>query len=267
VITIWISVVLSRIIHAVLEQDVLARVRLPRGVPGTISTMARYAVIAVGVLAAASAAGLELSQFAIIAGALGVGIGFGLQNLVNNFVSGLILVFERPIHIGDTVQTGTMWGRVQKIGIRSSVVRTWEGAEVIVPNGNLISSEVTNWTLSDRTRRMTVAVGVKYGTDPRKVKEVLLEAARRHEKVASFPEPYALFIGFGASSLDFELRFWTSHYDDWVVIRSEVTMNVNDGLAEAGIEIPFPQRDLHLRTIDAPWPESGASDDEYAKGG
>jgi small-conductance mechanosensitive channel len=147
------------------------------------------------------------------------------------------------------VETGTVRGRVSRIGIRSSVLRTVEGAEVIVPNGNLISSEVTNWTLSDRTRRMTVAVGVEYGTNPRKVKEALIEAARRHDKVASYPEPIALFIGFGASSLDFEVRFWTSHYDDWWIIQSEVAVNVSESLAEAGIGIPFPQRVLHVRRI------------------
>jgi len=264
--SLWISVILSRIVHAVLEKDVLARVRLPRGVPATIATMARYGVVAIGVLVAASAVGIELSQFAIVAGALGVGIGFGLQNLINNFVSGLILVFERPIHIGDTVETGTVQGEVKRIGMRSSIVRTFEGAEVIVPNGNLISSEVTNWTLSDRLRRVTIAVGIEYGTAPRRVEELLLRAAAMHEKVASHPKPHVLFTGFGASSLDFELRFWTSHQDDWLSIRSEVTMNVNDGLAAAGIGIPFPQRDLHLRTIDATWPASAADDDEKTKG-
>jgi small-conductance mechanosensitive channel len=145
------------------------------------------------------------------------------------------------------VETSTIRGIVARIGIRSSVLRTAEGAEVIVPNGNLISSEVTNWTLSDRMRRMTVAVGVEYGTDLRQVKQVLLEAVGRHDKVATHPEPFALFVGFGTSSLDFEVRFWTSHYDDWWIIQSEVAVNVSESLAEAGIGIPFPQRVLHVR--------------------
>jgi len=249
--TLWVAVILSRIIHAVLEQDVLVRIALPRGVAGTVAMMARYGVIILGLLAAASAAGMELSQFTIVAGALGVGIGFGMQSLVNNFISGLVLAFERPIHVGDTVETGTMRGRVKKIGIRSSVVRTYEGAEVIVPNGNLISNEVTNWTLSDRNRRLTVAVGVEYGTDPRRVQKILLEAMNLHEKVVRDPQPVALFVGFGDSSLDFEARFWTSHYDDWRVVESEVRINIADGLAQAGVVIPFPQRDLHLRTMEA----------------
>ena len=251
--TLWASVLLSRFIRTVLEQDVLPRVKLPRGVGATITMMVRYGVITLGMILAAAAAGFQLSQFAFVAGALGVGIGFGLQNVVNNFVSGLILAFERPIQVGDTVETGALIGTVRNIGIRSSVLRTFDGAEVIVPNGNLISAEVTNWTLSDRRRRMTVAVGVAYGTDPNRVLELLLEAADKHEKVDKTPKPYGLFLGFGDSSLDFEVRFWTSHYDDWLEIKSEVTVAVNDLLAAADVEIPFPQRDLHFRTMDEPF--------------
>jgi len=257
--TLWVSVLLSKVVDAVLSEDVLTRLTLPRGIPATIARMARYGIVTIGVLAAATALGIELAQFTIIAGALSVGVGFGLQDLVKNFSSGMILAFERPIHTGDTIATGPINGTVTKIGLRSSVVRTFEGAEVIVPNGNLIASEVTNWTLSDRMRRMSIAVGVAYGTDPRKVEEILLEAATRHEKVVSFPEAYVLFVGFGTSSLDFEVRFWTNHYDTWIGTRSEVTMNVNDALAEAGIQIPFPQRDVHLRTPPHLPPVSGVS--------
>jgi small-conductance mechanosensitive channel len=252
-VTLWASVLLSRFIRVVLEHDVLPRVTLPRGVGSTITMMVRYGVVTLGVILAAAAAGFELSQFAFVAGALGVGIGFGLQNVVNNFVSGLILAFERPIQVGDTVETGALIGTVRNIGIRSSVLRTFDGAEVIVPNGNLISAEVTNWTLSDRRRRMTVSVGVAYGTDPNRVIELLLEATDGHDLVDKTPKPYALFLGFGDSSLDFEVRFWTSQYDDWLEIKSQVTIAVNDLLAAADIEIPFPQRDLNFRTMDEPF--------------
>jgi len=152
--TLWVSVKLARWTEIVLEEGVLRRVRLPRGAAGTISTMARYGVLTLGFLAAASAAGFQVSQLAFMFGALGVGIGFGLQDLVKNFVSGLILAFERPVRVGDAIQAAGLGGKVRKIGIRSSTVRTWDGAEVVVPNGRLIAGELVNWTLSDRRRRI-----------------------------------------------------------------------------------------------------------------
>ncbi len=248
--TLWIAVLASRAIRAVMEEDLLSRISLPRGVPATISMMAWYGLLTVGVLLAAAAAGIQLTQFAFLLGALGVGIGFGLQNVVNNFVSGLILAFERPIQVGDVVETAGLHGSVQSIGIRSSIVRTFEGAEVIVPNGNLISAEVVNWTLSDRTRRIEIAVGVEYGTEPRQVVEILLAVAKEHPGVLSSPEPVALFTAFGESSLDFVLRVWTGEFVEWRRVSSEIAIAVNDALKRAGIQIPFPQRDLHLRSVD-----------------
>lgn len=250
VVAIWLGLLLARLLRFVLATDVYPRVTLPRGVPATISMLATYTVIAVAFFVAVAAAGMELQNLAIIFGALSVGIGFGLQNIVNNFVSGLILAFERPVQVGDTVEFGTIFGRVTHIGIRSSTVRTWEGAEVIVPNGNLVASEVTNWTLSDRQRRMEVLVGVAYGTNPHKVIELLLETARADERLLKTPEPFAIFNGFGASSLDFSLRAWTDDFDNYLSIKSQLTLAVHDAIKAAGIEIPFPQTDLHLRTVD-----------------
>jgi small-conductance mechanosensitive channel len=197
-----------------------------------------------------AAAGIQLDRLAIIVGALSVGIGFGLTNIINNFVSGLILAFERPVQSGDTVEFGTMFGRVSRIGVRSSTVRTFDGAEVIVPNANLIANEVTNWTLSDMRRRMEILVGVAYGTDPHKVLELLLKAARSDERILADPEPAALFLGFGDSSLNFSLRAWTDEFNEYLTIKSDLTLAVHDAIYAAGIEIPFPQRDLHLRSID-----------------
>jgi small-conductance mechanosensitive channel len=250
IVALWLSIMISRTIRFVLQEDILSRIDLPRGVPATISMMIHYSIVTLGFLIALAAAGIELSQFALIFGALGVGIGFGLQSLVNNFVSGLILAFERPIQIGDTVEVGTLLGVVRRIGIRSSTVRTFEGAEVIVPNGNLISNEVINWTLSDRLRRVNVEVGVAYGTDPNHVIEILGAVVKNHENVLEHPSPDVLFMGFGDSSLNFLMRFWTARSEVWWTIRSEVTVAVNDALKENGIEIPFPQRDLHLRSVD-----------------
>jgi small-conductance mechanosensitive channel len=221
VVALVVSVYLSRLVRYVLDEDVLPRLSLPRGVPYAVSTSAYYVVLMFGIFAALAAAGLDLSRFALLAGALGVGIGFGLQNIVNNFVSGLILLFERPIKTGDTIAVGELVGEVRRIGIRSSTVRTWEGAEVIVPNANLVSDQVINWTLSDHQRRINVDVGVRYGTDPERVLALLLEVAAADDRILERPEPTALFLGFGASSLDFRLRAWTARFDTWVQIRSD----------------------------------------------
>jgi potassium-dependent mechanosensitive channel len=250
ILAIWLGLLVSRFLRFVLTVDVFPRVTLPRGVAATISMLVNYTVIGLAVVMAVAAAGIQLDRFAIIVGALSVGIGFGLQNVVNNFVSGLILAFERPVQSGDTVQLDQLWGTVSRIGVRSSTVRTFEGAEVIVPNANLISQEVTNWTLSDYRRRMEILVGVAYGTNPRKVMEVLLNAAKADDRLLSNPEPSVLFLGFGDSSLDFSLRAWTDQFDSFVRIRSDLTLAVHDGLYANDIEIPFPQRDLHLRSVD-----------------
>ena len=179
---------------------------------------------------------------------LGVGIGFGLQDIVKNFISGLILIFERPIQIGDAVQVEELSGRVKHIGIRSSTIKTWEGAEVIVPNGNLISNKLVNWTLSDQLRRIDIKVGVAYGTDVNLVMETLLECAKLNENILTSPAPYVLFNDFADSSLEFELRSWTSNYSDWVEIRSDIRVAIDKAFKEKNIEIPFPQRDLHLKS-------------------
>jgi potassium efflux system protein len=239
----------SRLLRFTLEQDVLPRMHLPRGVPYAITATLHYGILFVALVAALAAAGIDLGKFSLLAGALGVGVGFGLQNVVNNFVSGLILLFERPIQTNDVVEVGTLLGTVRRIGIRSSTLRTLEGAEVIVPNANLVSDTVVNWTLSDRQRRIEINIGVKYGTDPERVIELLLQVARDDDRILDHPATDALFMGFGDSSLDFSLRAWTGRYSEWIQIRSDLSVAVNRALAEAGIEIPFPQRDLHLRSV------------------
>jgi len=244
---IWLAFKISQLVSFVLDTDILPRMNLPRGVPGAITRLTHYIIIVVGVVIAATAAGLDFSRLTLVIGALGVGIGFGLQNVVNNFVSGLILLFERPIRVGDKVQVGELSGKVKDIGMRASIVATWEGAEVIVPNANFISSEVINWTLSDNRRRMEIPVGVAYGTDPVRVIELFVRLAREHPDVLDDPGPKAIFTAFGASSLNFELRAWTR--GDFVAVSSDLRVSINQALAEAGIEIPFPQQDLHLRSV------------------
>jgi len=217
---IWLSFKISQLLRFVLDTDVLPRMDLPRGVPGAITRLTHYAIMVAGAVIAATAAGLDFSNLTLVVGALGVGIGFGLQNVVNNFVSGLILLFERPIRVGDKVQVSQLSGTVKNIGMRASIIATWEGAEVIVPNANFISSEVINWTLSDNRRRMEVPVGVAYGTDPTQVIELFVRLAKDHPDVLDDPEPKTIFTGFGASSLDFELRAWTR--GDFVAVASDL---------------------------------------------
>jgi small-conductance mechanosensitive channel len=248
---IWLTISISRIIRFFLEGDVFTRLKLKKGVPGAISLMLRIIIITIGFLIAIAAAGVQMEKLAILLGAFGVGIGFGLQNIFNNLISGIILAFERPINEGDIIEVGELMGIVKEIGIRSSIIKTYDGSEVIVPNGNLISNELINWTLSDQRRRGEVRIGVAYGTDPQPVLDLLLEAAESNERVLDYPKPWAIFLGFGESSLDFRLLFWIADADTRLTIQSEVTVKVNQMIKEAGIEIPFPQRDLHLRSADA----------------
>jgi small-conductance mechanosensitive channel len=220
-------------------------------VPYAISTVTYYCLLMLVVLAGLSAAGVDMSKFTVLTGALGVGLGFGLQNIVSNFVSGLILLFERPIHVGDTVEVGGLVGIVRRIGARSSTVVTYQGAEVIVPNSNLLSNQVINWTLSSQLRRVDVQLSVAYGTDPERVIKLLVGIAESHPGVMVERPPGAFFMGFGESALNFELRFWCDRQDTWFQLQSDVTVAIAKGLREAGIEIPFPQRDLHLRSVSA----------------
>nr|MBP8790547.1 mechanosensitive ion channel [Breznakibacter sp.] len=246
---IYISVLVSGMIRSILEDDVLNNVSLAKGVPRMISVVIRFSLISLGVLLAVSAVGMPLSQLTILFSAFSVGIGFGLQNIVNNFVSGVILLFERPIQIGDAVEIGNLVGTIKSMGIRSSKVRTYDGAEVIVPNANLISNELINWTLSDKRRRIEIISGVAYGSDVYQTQKILLEILQSHPDILKNPQPMVLFNELGESSLDFRLLFWTDDFDNWIIIKSEVTFKIYDALTAAGIEIPFPQRDLHIRTL------------------
>ncbi|MGI9288578.1 MAG: mechanosensitive ion channel domain-containing protein [Pseudomonadales bacterium] len=247
--TIWAAFFIAGTISFILNEEVFPRIRLGRGVPYAITTLASYCVLLIGFFFAVAAAGVDFNRFTILAGAFGVGIGFGLQNIVNNFVSGLILLFERPIQVGDTLQMADVSGEVRRIGIRASTLRTWEGADVVVPNGELISQRVTNWTLADRNRRVDIKVGVAYGSDLKQIMQILLSSLEGHPDVMSYPEPQAFFIAFGDSSLDFELRFWTNRAERWLLVRSDISVAVNDALAAAGITIPFPQRDVHVQRL------------------
>ncbi len=168
---------------------------------------------------------------------------------MNNFVSGLILMFERPIQPGDVIEVSGTSGKVREIGMRATTLMTFEGADVVVPNGTLLSEKLINWTLSDMSRRLDVNVGVAYGVDPKRVLTLLEEVATATPGVSADPPPAVIFTGFGRSSLEFGLRAWTDNFAEWVAIRSALTVRVHDALVEAGISIPFPQHDLHLKSV------------------
>ncbi len=244
---VWLSVKLAALVDFVLEVVVLQHFSLPVGVPQTISRISRYIVILAGVVVAFSAIGFDLGKTALVAGGLGVGIGFGLQNIVNNFVSGLILLFERPIRVGDTIEVGSASGVVEKIGMRATLIRTWRGPELVVPNAHLVSSDVLNWTLKRDRRRIEIPIGVDYESDPETVAQLLIDTANEHSEVLDHPKAECHFKGFGDSSLDFELRAW-ANAGNCARIESELRFAIRRALKEAGIEIPFPQRDVHVTT-------------------
>ncbi len=248
--SIWFAVAIARSIRFILETDILVRMNLKRGVAGAVSSMTLYAITGFGIVFAIMSSGLDLNSFSLLAGALGVGIGFGLQDIVRNFISGLILIFERPVQIGDAVEVEDLSGVIRKIGIRSSVIKTWEGAEVIVPNGNLISNKLINWTFSDHQRRLEIKVGVAYGSDVQKVIKLLLDCTAGNEEILLTPAPSVFFKDFADSALLFELRCWTENFNSWLQIQSDLRVEIEKVLRENGIEIPFPQHDIHIKSGD-----------------
>jgi potassium-dependent mechanosensitive channel len=236
-IAVWASFLISKFLRFVLEEDIYHHLHLARGIPYAISTMLHYVILLVGFFVALGALGIDLTKVTILAGAFSVGIGFGLQNVINNFVSGLILLFERPIKVGDVIEVGGNVGEVSRIGIRASVIRTADGSEVIVPNGSLISSQVTNWTFSDRQRAVEVSVNVAGGTDPQRVVELLKSTAAAHPGVAKEPLPQVYVVNFSAGAVTFQLRAWTDRHEDWAQLRSDLSVAVNEALAREKIAI------------------------------
>jgi small-conductance mechanosensitive channel len=263
-VVIYVSVILSKIIRIVLEEDVLNRVPLSKGLPHTIAMMVRYSLITAGFFLAVNAAGIPIDKFTIILGAMSVGIGFGMQNIFNNLVSGLILLFERPIQLGDTVQVGQLTGNVQSIGIRSSNIRTFEGAEVIVPNGQLVSNEVINWTLSDQQRRIEIKIQVSYKSDPELVYQLLNNILLSRNDIVQNPPSLVFFHEFGESSLDFVLLFWISDYNNGRRTKSDILFEIFRVLKENNIEIPFPQRDVHILTSKQQIPNNSTNQESYS---
>jgi len=244
-----IGVAVTRGVQGWLDQRFLPKTRLDVGLKNSIRTAFGYTGYVVAVALGFSVVGLDLQNIAIVAGALSVGVGFGLQSIVNNFVSGLILLVERPIKAGDLVELGAEKGFVRKINVRSTEIETFDRASLIVPNSSLISGNVKNWMHRDLTGRCVVNVGVSYEADPAKVREVLLTCAGEHHKVLKFPAPSAFFINFGDSALEFRLMCTVANVTDAFGVESDLRFAIMERLRDLGIEIPYAQRDINIRQL------------------
>lgn len=220
--TVWSAFLLSAFIRFVLQEEVYPRRGIAHGPSYAYSRLIHYIVLTLGFLGGLGVLGMDLTKVTVLAGALGVGIGFGLQEVVNNFVCGLILLFECPVHAGDIVEVGGVQGEVRRIGIRGSTIRTFQGADLVVPNSQFITATVTNWTLSDPLRRIDLPVQVNCTVAPEKVIDLLVSTARANPRILREPSPECFFVGYGDKSVSFELRAWTSHFNSWQAIRGEL---------------------------------------------
>lgn len=239
----------ERYLRRLLRRRVLVRTHLPPDLQYAVSRFVGYCFITIGFFFAVKAIKLDLTGLAVVVGGLGIGIGFGLQNIVSNFISGLIILGERPIAIGHRIEVSGVAGQVTQINLRSTTVVTNDNITIIVPNSDFITHPVTNWSHGDPKVRMRLPVGVAYGSDVEKLTRVLLEVAAENASVLKEPAPTVRFLGFGDSSLDFELAVWTiSMAHRPTRFRSDLFFAIERKLRENQIEIPFPQRDLHLRS-------------------
>ena len=254
-IAVFLGVILgTRIVQRTAQTRVLNRLRVDVGVQSSLKTLIGYVGLVIAFFTGVSLLGFDLSNLAIIAGALSVGIGFGLQSIVNNFVSGLILLFERPIKAGDWVVTSSGEGIVKKISVRSTEIETFERSSILIPNSELISNSVTNLTHKNHLARVAIPVGVSYNEDPDEIIEILKTVPDEIDEALSDPQPMVLFTGFGDSSLDFELRIYIADVGTSLTVRTKARVAIFKAFKDAGVEIPFPQRDLHVRSVQAEFP-------------
>lgn len=242
------SILIGGIVRRSLLNRVLPRFEIERGLQYTLSRVTYYLIITLGLIISFQFIGLDLSSLAVIFGLLSVGIGFGLQNITNNFISGLIVLFERPISVGDRVEVGGVEGDVMEINIRSTKIRTLNNISIIVPNQEFVGSNVINYSHGDPTYRLDLSVGVSYSSDLDTVLEVLHKVANDHPDVMRTPEPEVHLKGFGDSSWNMQLRLWVSDVKQYRHIRNDVNQAIVRAFRENNVEIPFPQRDLHVRS-------------------
>lgn len=230
---------------------ILGRLNLSPGTSYAITTMLKYSIVIIGIIVSVNILGAQWSKLQWLIAALGVGLGFGLQEIVANFVSGIVILFERPIRLGDTITIAGHSGTVTRIRIRATTVSDWDRKELIIPNKTFITQDFINWTLSDPVTRIVIPVGVAYGSDTDKVVSLLLNVATDSHNVFDDPAPAALFLAFGASSLDFELRVFARAVVDRAMVTHELHMHIEKAFKQAGIEIAYPQQDVHLNVSKA----------------
>lgn len=239
----------------ILKSRVLTHTPLSHAQQYALARVISYVVFAIGLIIGLESVGLNLSSLVVLGGALGIGLGLGLQPIVTNFVAGLILLLEQPVRLGDRIEVGDTYGDVVRMKGRSTWVRTNDNVVIIVPNSEFINNRVTNWTANDKQVRISLPVGVSYDADPEQVRDILLEIARKHADVLKEPAPQVIFTEFGDSSLNFELRVWTEkQVQTPKILKSDLYFTVFAAFRDHGIEIPFPQRDLHVRSVSTAIP-------------
>ncbi len=249
ILSLFLLFYISSKIRKVLVNKIFPRYNLDIGVSQSIATILRYVLIIIGLIIIFQTTGIDLSAVGLLVGALGVGIGFGLQSITNNFISGLIILFERPIKVGDRIEVDDLAGNIIDISARATTIITNDNIAVIVPNSDFINSRVINWSHNNRRIRLNFPVGVSYKEDPEKIRKLLTEVAIANPGILSLPKPYILFEGFGDSSLNFNVLVWTTEYIDRPkILRSELYYEIFAKFKEHNVEIPFPQRDIHLKS-------------------
>jgi small-conductance mechanosensitive channel len=226
------------------------RTRSKKGIElGSWILLLRIGIISIGLLIAFASAGIALDRITIIISALSVGIGFGMQTLINNLVSGIIIAFEKPISVGDVIEVAGKTGRMKSIGIRSSMVTTWDGSDVVIPNGDLLNQHLTNWTLGNSNARFEIIVGVAYGTNLKDVHQLIMELMNSHNKISKYPPPFIVFKEFASSSIDMSIKFWVAEYSDGIVVKSDLIVAIDKLFKEKNIVIPFPQQDVYVKAL------------------
>ncbi|MBE9573915.1 MAG: mechanosensitive ion channel [Proteobacteria bacterium] len=239
---------ISRIIRKALQDEVLPRTRLDIGARASLVNVVIYSLWVLAIYTGINILGIDLSSLAFMAGALGIGIGFGLQNIVNNFISGIILLFDPSIQVGDMVQIGEDWGTINRINIRTTIVQTFDNAALIIPNSHMLSDRVTNWSYKDPKVRRQVDVGVAYGSDVQLVRTVLLRIVNDMPEIMDDPAPRVDFTDFADSALIFRARFWITSPEFWLTAPTELRFRIDEEFKKNGIEIAFPQQDIHIRS-------------------
>lgn len=245
--------IFSRVSRQFLSKEVLSHTSMDRGMQYAIVRRFGYLVFLLGMIIGLDSTGLNLRSLLVVGGALGVGVGFGLQNIVANFVAGLVILWERPVKVGDLIDVGNTNGEVIRIGARGTWVRTFDNEVIIVPNSEFINNRVTNWTANDRTVRLSVPVGVSYDCSIEKVRKLLLDVARHNPDVLVTPAPTAIITDFGENAVNIVLRASTGVAERVATIKSDLLMEIFRVFREQKIEMPFPQRDLHIRSVAAPF--------------